>query len=499
MRQGPWTDLYSLGATLHYVLAGQPPTPSVVRAVADVLPPLASLPRPQTLSQPRAIAGDDRLDARARPGGAAARRRIGAACPARRAGAAGLAHTGDGPRRASRAVGRPACEPGREGERAGRARALAASQREEAAATSDTAAAFASDDGSERARRDTPRRDARATVTLMALLGLAVLLGGAWTLDGAGLDLAGARIAAPALGASSRAHVSATPLFAAAGCGDVAPGAVARSGAANGGRVANGDAAIAVAGIARCGGDRCAAGNPGRIDDGSDRDRLSGRRTASAGAAGHYIGARQRRRLTHRRRRGRRGQRVAQRSAASAHAAERRGARSRAVHPVGRGQVQSVTARARFAPAGAGCDASGVLAQFMCAIRQCSSARSSAAPECARDRRIEEARARRVERLRGAPRPPPALRERVLLAAIVRRSGRTRAAPVGARSRRPACGEVVLARGVREVLVAENGLDVQQVAAAEQGLEPVDVGGREAQVGDVADPAAPAPCRAPAT
>ena len=50
VRQGPWTDLYSLGATLHYVLAGQPPTPSVVRAVADVLPPLASLPRPQTLS-----------------------------------------------------------------------------------------------------------------------------------------------------------------------------------------------------------------------------------------------------------------------------------------------------------------------------------------------------------------------------------------------------------------------------------------------------------------
>ena len=73
----------------------------------------------------------------------------------------------------------------------------------------------------------------------------------------------------------------------------------------------NGDAAIAVAGIARCGGDRCAAGNPGRIDDGSDRDCLSGRRTASAGGAGHYIGARQRRRLTDRRRRGRRGQRVA--------------------------------------------------------------------------------------------------------------------------------------------------------------------------------------------
>ena len=42
MRQGPWTDLYALGATVHVVLTGRPPAPAVMRAVSDSLPILAS-------------------------------------------------------------------------------------------------------------------------------------------------------------------------------------------------------------------------------------------------------------------------------------------------------------------------------------------------------------------------------------------------------------------------------------------------------------------------
>jgi serine/threonine protein kinase len=37
MRQGPWTDLYALGATMHFMLTGQVPVPAVLRAVRDTL------------------------------------------------------------------------------------------------------------------------------------------------------------------------------------------------------------------------------------------------------------------------------------------------------------------------------------------------------------------------------------------------------------------------------------------------------------------------------
>jgi len=42
MRQGPWTDLYALGATACFMLSGKAPVPAVLRAVRDELPALSA-------------------------------------------------------------------------------------------------------------------------------------------------------------------------------------------------------------------------------------------------------------------------------------------------------------------------------------------------------------------------------------------------------------------------------------------------------------------------
>ncbi len=44
VRQGPWTDFYALGATLHYMLKGKPPSPATARAVHDDHVPLSTQP-----------------------------------------------------------------------------------------------------------------------------------------------------------------------------------------------------------------------------------------------------------------------------------------------------------------------------------------------------------------------------------------------------------------------------------------------------------------------
>ena len=42
MRQGPWTDIYALGATVYFMLTARLPAPAVLRAVSDSLPLLAA-------------------------------------------------------------------------------------------------------------------------------------------------------------------------------------------------------------------------------------------------------------------------------------------------------------------------------------------------------------------------------------------------------------------------------------------------------------------------
>lgn len=54
LRQGPWTDLYALGAVLHYLVLGRTPPPATTRTLADEYEPLAQMDLPGLSPQFRA-------------------------------------------------------------------------------------------------------------------------------------------------------------------------------------------------------------------------------------------------------------------------------------------------------------------------------------------------------------------------------------------------------------------------------------------------------------
>ncbi|MGZ8259613.1 MAG: serine/threonine protein kinase [Caldimonas sp.] len=322
MRQGPWTDLYALGATLYFALLGRTPMPSVVRAVDDTLPVLSS-GRVQPLAALRGplLATVDWMLAMApheRPRDVETVRRalrgeIAVPASVRRAP---LPSQADLPTvAAADAVSAgPAAQP--------RARARQA-------------------------------RDARIAAVALGLLGVAVFAGGAWTLNGSGAS-------SPALASLAAAlHVPAsTP----AGRPQVA--LQAASPAIRAPRIL----------VATSSGYPVMAAAP--------EPALSERVEASSGMPVARVASALVPKAPRQERGVRRGWSSARATDASAPA-----------------HVHQVAARTRAsALRPAACDDPGALSRVLCTLRECKSPSMSAEPKCARSRRIEQARQRRMER-----------------------------------------------------------------------------------------------------
>ena len=361
LRQGPWTDLYALGATLYFAWLGNAPTPSVVRAVDDALPVLAcgdegtqGGPLLATIDWMLAMAPDER------PHDVESVRRVlrgEVAPPSRRVAPRRERRLEDGSF-GDASIGADADDRDREPTGASESESLEPSAEREPASTGAAA-------GPPLAPRTRRAADPRTIVVAFAALGAIVLAAGAWTLNRSGPASPALASLAAALRGDSKtsapnaaAHVARTPAVdpgrTVAAAPPSAPSPIAIAPESVGARAVETAASVPVVDLSTT-----------VVDD----VPLAPPPEAAA-------------------------TRPAQRS----HAADRRDARPAGIAPRTPARERSAPTKTAAAPAVGACSGLSTFPHMLCALRECKSAAMSASPKCVRGRQIEQARLARMER-----------------------------------------------------------------------------------------------------
>ena len=397
MRQGPWTDLYALGATLYFALMGRAPTPSVVRAVDDTLGVLATSrdERFAAMHGPLLATIDWMLamSPAARPRSVEAVRRVlrgeQHAPPAERVGgpAASVAagrenaragdddeHDGDSDRDGETADDGDRADDG--------ARPKSARSLDEAPARS---ASLADDAAPEDAAavRSTP--DRRLALAALAVLGALVLAIGGWTLNRSG----SASPALASLAAALRPSTSASAATAArreTAWVARSPASVATVPAP----VATITPAVATTAVPPIASAPSTAVRPlpPFLSSSADTEWIIEREPDTPQREAVPRPAETARLVEAAEDRG------------SPRPRERGWSSGRPADSPLRLPVQNVAARTKNTPAraSASCDGLAALSRVLCTLRACKSQQTSADPKCVRSRQVELARQRRMER-----------------------------------------------------------------------------------------------------